>query len=244
MAVVGDSSRVAWRVKVIWNPPAMIKSAIPSPHLLYRFSKLHRKKAYGDRFTPFNFLLSATVHSFDRPAGVSEFHLIAPYSRNPADWLRSWWTDLHSGDRYRIRTNEPTSGSTIRVQTFGDVIDRFRMHPEAKSAGPDGAPATRGTIGLLGRLDVRILYATHIGKESNLLEQQEEGILLDDPQAIYWGAGEWEGIRSQLDRVSIPELAERSGVSPRMLRNLLKGDRRPSAKTLEAIAAALLRLLE
>ena len=118
------------------------------------------------------------------------------------------------------------------------------MHPEAKSAGPDGTPATRGTIGLLGRLDVRILYATHIGKESNLLKQQEEGILLDDPQAVYWGAGEWEGIQPWLDWAPIPKLSKESNVSEQMLRNLRKGDRWPSAKTLASIAGALARMLE
>ena len=130
------------------------------------------------------------------------------------------------------------------MQTFADVIDRFRMNPEAKSAGPDGTPATRGTIGLLGRLDVRILYATHIGKESNLLEQQEEGILLDDPQAIYWGAGEWEGIRSQLDRERIPKLSRETRIPERTLRAYRRGTRKPPPEKVKAIAAALVRMLE
>ena len=127
---------------------------------------------------------------FDRPARLSEFRLIAPYSRNPADWQGSWWIDIHSGRKYRIRTTGETNESTIRVQTIADVIDRFRMHPEAKSAAPDGSPSIRGAKGLLSRLHVRAFHVSHIGKETNLLEQQEEGILLTDPQAVYLGEGD------------------------------------------------------
>jgi hypothetical protein len=61
---------------------------------------------------------------------------------------------------------------------------------------------------------------SHIGKEANLLEQQEEGILVTDPQAAYFDGTEWNAIRPHLDRVSIAELSARSGVSARMLRDL------------------------
>jgi hypothetical protein len=224
--------------------PAMMRSPISTPLLLNRFFDLNRKKSFANCLKPFNFLLSATVDSFDRPAGVSEFHLIAPYSRNPLDWLRFSYSDVHSGKKYRIRTNGSTNGSTIRVQTFANVLDRFRIHPEAKSAGPDGNPSDSWTSGLLGRLNVRVLAVFHIGKESNFLEQQERGVLLTDPQAVYAGGDDWEAVRPWLDRVSISELAARSGVSSRMLRNLRRGDRRPSAKALEAIIEALVQMLD
>jgi hypothetical protein len=132
----------------------------------------------------------------------------------------------------------------IRVQTIADVIDRFRIHPEAKSAGPDGNPANSWTLGLLGRRDIHALTAFHIGKESNLIEQQEEGILIADPQAVYRGGGEWEMLRPYLDRVSIPELAELSGVSPEMLRKVRRGERRPSAQRRVAIIKALAEMLD
>ena len=77
-----------------------------------------------------------------------------------------------------------------------------------------------------------------------MLEQQEGGILLTDPQAAYWGENDWAAIRSQLDRVSIPKLAELSGVSPEMLRKIRRGERRPSAKTLRAIMATLRQVLD
>jgi hypothetical protein len=105
-------------------------------------------------------------------------------------------------------------------------------------------PADKQTVGLLGRLHVHALSVTHIGKESNLLEQQEEGILIADPQAVYWGEGDFKAIRSLLNRVPIVKLATLSGVSPEMLRKVRRGERRPSAKTAGAIMDALGWLLD
>jgi hypothetical protein len=127
---------------------------------------------------------------------------------------------------------------------MADVIDRFRVHPEAKSAGPDGNPANSWTAGLLGRRDIQVLTAFHIGKESNLIEQQEEGILIADPQAVYRGGGEWEMLQTYLDWVSIPELAELSGVPARTLRSYRRGDRRPTPRKLHRIMAALAEMLD
>jgi hypothetical protein len=88
------------------------------------------------------------------------------------------------------------------------------------------------------------LTISHIGKETNLLEQHEEGILLTDPQAVYLGERDWETVRSLLDRVSISDLADESGVPARTLRSYRRGDRRLSAKKLGAIEEALVRMLD
>jgi hypothetical protein len=83
-----------------------------------------------------------------------------------------------------------------------------------------------------------------IGKETNLLEQQEDGVLPTDPQADYPCRAEWEMLRRRLGEVSISELAERSGVSPRMLRDVRAGRRRLSAEKLGAVIEALAALLD
>ena len=102
------------------------------------------------------------------------------------------------------------------MQTIADVLRRFREHPEAKSTDSRGKPAGKATYGLLGRRHVRVFTIRLIGKETNLLEQQEEGVLIADPQAVYSYEMEWELLRAHFEEVSIRELAERSGVSPRM----------------------------
>ncbi len=229
------------------DQPAVMRTSVSTPGLHKRFDRINRKKSYAKQVKPSNFLLSASVDSIEWPAKrskVNAFHLIAPYSRNPSEWKRISWTDLHSNDEYRIRSKGHSNPASIRVRTFRDVLDCFRDHPEAKSADREGNPSDKQTIGLLGRLNVHALSVTHIGKETNLLEQQQEGVILDDPQAVYSEDGDWEAIRARMAGVSITRLAALSGVSERMLRNLRKGDRQPSRRTRKAITAALARMPE
>lgn len=240
-ALGGPCLRPPWS-----DTPAMMQSTITTPALLRRFAETNRGKSYADRAKPFSFLLCATVAPIDRPPldrKIQGFQLVAPYSCNPSEWKDLPWMDLHSGKTFAIRTNDPSDPVAIRVQTHADVLDRFRNHPEAKSTGPGGDPSDARTVGLLGRTPVHVLTVFHIGKETNLLEQQEEGVALVDPQATYIGTGEWEAIRARLQSVSLAELSELSGVSQRMLRDLRQGTRLPSAATLEAIEAALSTLL-
>ena len=61
------------------------------------------------------------------------------------------------------------------MQTFAEVLRRFRDHPEAKSSDSRGNPANARSVGLLGRRHVQPLAVQLIGKETNLLEQQEAG---------------------------------------------------------------------
>jgi hypothetical protein len=228
------------------DQPAVMRSSVSTPGLRSRFRQINRKKPYAQQVKPFNFLISVTVSSIEWPPEVSKsggFHLIAPYSSKPSQWLRCDWVDLHSGRRYRIRADQHSGPSAIRVQTFRDVLHRFRNHPESKSAGPDGNTSDSRTSGLLTRLHVRVFTISHIGKETNLIEQQEEGVLTDDPLAVYSTEGEWEVIRSRLRSVKISDLATLSGISPRMIRNLRKGDRRPGRGTRKAITEALVRML-
>ena len=135
--------------------------------------------------------------------------------------------------------------AAIRVQSFGDVLDRFRNHPESKSAGADGLPAGPKTVGLLRRLHVHALSISHIGKATNLLEAQQEGVLVSDPQAVYVGGGEWETIRPYLNQESIfKKLAAITGISKRTLRAYRQGARKPKPERLEVIKAALVRVLD
>jgi hypothetical protein len=70
------------------------------------------------------------------------------------------------------------------VQTYGDVIEAYEYHPEAKCADADGQPCGKQTVGLLQRRHVRIDMITPIGKESNSLEEVEAG-LAHDEQTVY-----------------------------------------------------------
>jgi hypothetical protein len=128
------------------------------------------------------------------------------------------------------------------VRTFRDVLDRFREHPEAKSGNREGNPSDKKTIGLLRRLPVELFCIFHIGKETNLIEQQEEGVALADPQLVYSGGGEWEAIRAWMESVSSPKLAALSGINERTPRTYRQGTRRPPPESVGAIAEALARM--
>ena len=57
-------------------------------------------------------------------------------------------------------------------------------------------------------------------------------------------AGEWEALRLWFREVSIAELAARSGLNERTLRDYRLGNRRPSPKAMKAIEAALAGILD
>ena len=224
-----------------------MRTSVSTPGLRKRFERFNRNKPFAKQIKPFNFLLSITVPSIEWPRSAHEcggFHLIAPYSHNPLEWFKSSWTDLYSNRIHRIRSRKAANGTAIRVQDFEDVLTRFRNHPESKSGDAEGNRSDSGTTGLLGRLHLQVLSVLHIGKETNLLEQQEEGVLLADPQAVYFGAGEWETIRPWLGRVSKRELSRLSGVPERRLREYRQGMHRPSAKTLDTIVTGLGQMLD
>lgn len=229
--------------------PALMKSAVTTPGMLRRFERINRGKPYAAGIKPFNFLLSAHVAPLNRPAGAKACHLIAPFERDARQWLRQPWIDLHSGRTFRIRTDEPTGprGLTgVRVQPYADVLDRYRMHPEPKSVGSGGSPSDETTIGLLSWGDDHVLSVRYIGKETNLIEQREEGVLLVDPQAVYVDPGDpagWEAIREWLRRIPATHIAALSGRSASLIRYLGQGQRRPSHATREAVTAAVIRYL-
>jgi hypothetical protein len=173
--------------------------------------------------------------------------LIAPFEGEPRKWGRPPWVDRYSGKRYRINATGDTGGVGVaRVQTYRDVLAAFRTHPEAKSAGPDGRPCGRGTVGLLGRRVVRTAYLVHLGKEANKLEAVEAGLQHNsdevytayaDPRRDLWRALVLPVLREMPSR----DLAEAVGVSERRLRDVLNGRARPhpnSEASLTQVAVA------
>ncbi len=169
--------------------PALSRLTISGPDLLEPFTGLNAGKAYPDQVKPFNFLLAAHVARFGHPDGAdpARFQLFAPYEADPRQWERLPWVDRYSGERYRISTTAQTGGPGVaRVQTYRDVLEDFQHHPEAKSAGSDGQPCTRQTVGLLQRRRVGTVpeLLAYVGKESNRLEEVEAG-LGHDPDEVY-----------------------------------------------------------
>jgi hypothetical protein len=180
---------------------AVGKTTISSPAVMKPLRKLNEGKPYEKQIKPFNFILSAHVRKLGHPVGVNpeQFHLIAPYETDPRKWETMLWTNQYSneGTRYRITASGPHGSRRVaRVKSYGDVLREYEYHPEAKCAGADGKPCGKQTVGLLYRRHVAIGGFDYIGKESNRLEQVEEGgvpaesdvyTTYDDP-----GRDEWE----------------------------------------------------
>src|SRR6202043_308117 len=75
-----------------------------------------------------------------------------------------------------------------RVKSIGDVFNEHKLHPESKSAGPDGNPCGPNTRGVLSRRSVHAAYVFSIGKESNKLEEVEHEEIHDLEEVLecYW----------------------------------------------------------
>ncbi len=158
------------------------------------------------------------------------------------------WIDQYSkdGKRYRISTSAPHGSRTMaRVKSYGDVLREYEYHPEAKCADASGAPCRKQTVGLLGRRHVAIDGFDYIGKESNKIEQVEEGGVPSESDVYtkFYDAqrDEWETkwlpmLRSR----PVPRLLER-GVS-RATIYAARAGREPYSGTRAKLIAALKRV--
>jgi hypothetical protein len=86
---------------------------------------------------------------------------------------------------------------------------------------------------MLARRAVHVTLIRHIGKESNRLEEVEEGLIgdLDEVQIQYADPhAEWEAIVPMLREIGVSELARRTKISERTLRSNLNSGRVPHPK--------------
>jgi hypothetical protein len=158
---------------------AVGRTTVSSPEVMKPLKALNAGKPYAQQIKPFNFILSCHVMPLGHPVGVNpeRFHLIAPYENDPRKWERLPWIDQYStkGARYRISTTAPNPTRQIaHVKSYGDVLEEYEFHEEAKCADASGAPCGKESIGLLRRRHLAIAAPHFIGKESNKLEEVEE----------------------------------------------------------------------
>lgn len=165
----------------------MARASVSTPHTLRLFKALNAGKQYADQIKPYNFLNTAFVHPIERPADEERMVLVAPYQPDARRWLTDTWPNRYSGRPYRItvqRSGGRITPGIVTVNTYRDITEEFATHPEAKSASDDGHPCGRETIGLLRRRSVHALSITHIGKESNRLEDVRAGLVQDSAEVV------------------------------------------------------------
>jgi hypothetical protein len=178
-------------------------------------------------------------------ADPERFHLIAPYETDPRKWETMRWTDQYSkdGKRYRISASASHGSRTMaRVKSYGDVLREYEYHPEAKCADASGAPCKKGTIGLLGRRHVLIEGFDYIGKESNKLQEVEEGGVpsdsdvytkFNDPQRDEWGTK----ILPFLRREPVQVIIDATGISRRTVQRIRNEQTKATAEYRRLLAS-------
>jgi hypothetical protein len=215
--------------------PAVGRVTVSSPAVIRPLERLNEGKAYANQIKPFNFLLTCQVKPLGFPKGADpeRFHLIAPYSNDPAQWLRNDWIDQYSGNSYRITTTGHSgTRRTALVKTYGDVLCEYEFHPEAKCADAAGNPCDKQTIGLLRRRHICVEIVRFIGKESNQLEAVDAGLVHSEEAAyteyVDKSRDEWAlKILPALGQVPLAVLIRESGLSKRALMNIRAGRSRP-----------------
>jgi len=230
--------------------PGVGRITVSSPAVMKPFAGLNKGKRYADQVKPFNFLLSCHVRPFGHPLGCDpeRFHLIGQYELDPRKWLPREWTDQYTGKRYRITTTDHHgSRGTARVKTYGDIANEYEFHPEVKCADFDGRPCGKQTVGLLQRRHVKIDQIKYIGKESNSLEDVDQG-LIHSAQNVYTEypdprRDEWETrVRPALRKIPLSVFQKKTGLSRRMLVKARTGRARPHLRNQKKVAELLRKL--
>jgi hypothetical protein len=129
------------------------------------------------------------------------------------------------------------------VKSYGDVLREYEYHPEAKCADAEGKLCGKQTIGLLQRRHIAIDGFDYIGKESNKLEQVEEGAVPaeSDVYTIYADPqrDEWHILLPVLKRIPLPELERESKLDRRTLQRIRSGQQRPHPRNEAALRRAV-----
>jgi hypothetical protein len=165
-----------------FDRPALIKNAISSPHVMRSLVRFNAGKSYADKVKPFNFILSTTWRDnpLDGANEISTRRYIAPYTNDPSEWESPdcLWYDLSDPNA------DPIPGDRFQFKRMRVVVKEYMRHAECKSLGPDGLPCTADTVGLLQRRTVRLQRLTHIGKETNKLEDVERQLYVDASKVV------------------------------------------------------------
>jgi len=140
---------------------------------------------------------------------------------------------------YRITTVAGRSGQP-KVDTYGDIAEKYAAHPEAKALRLDGKPCGRRTVGPLQRRPVIAGEIKLIGKESNRLEDRFTGLLtideLDERLTAYHDDDGWRRITlPRLRELDVRRVAKAAGISERRTRDILSGRVLPHRANCSAI---------
>ncbi len=228
--------------------PAMMRLAITTPEVLKVLQVRQKGLPYRDRTKPYNFVLSPIIDRLTggHPVGADpdRFTLIAPFTPDPSRWYGLSYVNVHDGKSYRLARPGRRLPFDAEAQTYGDVVSRYRWHPEAKSLAPDGNPCTSHSAGLLRRSPVTADGFRYIPKETNRRWEQGEDFSLLDPLVLEYHPNETARLvtdpilQRDARRVSIRALARAAGVSDKTVKAARRSQRLRKS-TVEKLAKVL-----
>ena len=132
------------------------------------------------------------------------------------------------------------------MKTYGNMATEYEFHPESKLADADGNPCGKQTFGLLQRRHIKIDQIKCIGKESNSLEDVDEG-MVHSGQNVYTEyadprRSEWiTKIQPALKNAKLKTLVKACGKKPsrREIIELRAGRSKPHRRTQELLTTIL-----
>jgi hypothetical protein len=202
---------------------ALSKLAISGPQIMKRFGHLNRGKPDDLQIKPFNFCIVGIGSDVDPDTG-KPVKPVAPYRKNAQQCPYDTFTDYESGKEMK---------GLQYWKRFDDVFWSYVNHPEAKFDGD---------IGVLKRKQVNVRSVTHIGKESNNLEQAEVLGVHESDYVLY--GKDAEHLRPYTDKILLaePKDVRRFGITQRTLYNvkqaIIKGNwRAMSQRTVQRLLA-------
>jgi hypothetical protein len=213
-----------------FDRPAMGQLAISTPAMMAPFARINERRPYSEQMKPFGFMLMGHLDPLaPLPDGVVRDRLavIGPYSSNASEFLQLPWRNRYDGREIAVTTQPGGEPGKVRLKTYRGVINDHRFHPEAKSGDPRGGPCLRTTRGLLPRRHVVATEVRHIGKESNRLEEEQEGGLRAGDAYVEYRdeRGEWEAavpaLRALRRAMGSAAFAEAAGMPDRTIRHAL-----------------------
>jgi hypothetical protein len=161
--------------------------------------------------------------------------LVAPFETAAKRWLQMPWVNRYSERQYQL-TQEPFGGfvrpGVLRPRTYRDILSDYLANPEPKSLAPDGIICGADTAGLLHRRPVHLGTLSHIGKESNQLEDVQARLVEGLDEVV----NEYDDFYARvflplalptLQHLGVRETARRAGLAPATVSVALRQGSRP-----------------
>ena len=222
--------------------PAMMKCVITTREVLRALQVLQANVPYTHRAgKPFNFVVIPLMDELDgSPIGIDpeKFSIVAPFTSDSSRWYDLKFVNIYDKNigtskvvQYELGKRNQRLPSQALPKTYGDFVERYRWHPEAKSNGPDNCPCESCTKGLLTRMPVIARHFGYIGKETDRKWEQGEDISLLESEVTEYRPNETEKLvvdaelQHNIRRISIRKLAKAAGVTENTVKRARRGER-------------------